>query len=97
MWILDNLEDVKSDMSVFHRVDDIAAMSARSFFPRAVRLGAYDGVVQFRAKVKNAAAAAESTPTRPGAAPVYNPREVKTVPESVLFAEHENSGWLERG
>lgn len=47
-WVVDNLEDVESDMSVFHRVDDIMTLPGSLFFSRAERLGAYTGVVQAR-------------------------------------------------
>ncbi len=96
MWVVDNLEDVKSDMSAFHRVDDIHAIPASVFFPRAERLGAYPGIISYRAKVKQLA---EQQPAAaPGSrAPIHNPREAKTVPAEVMLAEHQNSGWVERG
>lgn len=48
-WIHDHLADIESDMSAFHRVDDIWSMPARKFFPFAFRLAAYQGVMQARA------------------------------------------------
>lgn len=48
MWMLDHLPDIESDMSVFHRVDDIYSMPGPLFFSRAYRLPAYQGVMQAR-------------------------------------------------
>lgn len=48
LWTVDHLEDVESDMSVFHRVNDIYTMQGPRFFDYVLRLGAYMGVVQAR-------------------------------------------------
>jgi hypothetical protein len=45
-WVLDHLDDVASDMSVFHRVDDPWSMPAPRFFTLASRLHVYDGAVR---------------------------------------------------
>lgn len=45
MWVLDHLPDIESDMSVFHRVANIYDMDGPTFFSRAYRLGAYQGVI----------------------------------------------------
>jgi hypothetical protein len=47
-WVLDMLDDIASDMSAFHRVDDIEAMPTGRFFAFAARLPAYRGAVRFR-------------------------------------------------
>lgn len=47
--MVDHLDDLESDFSVFHRVDNIYAMPARRFVQLAVRLPAYQGVMAFRA------------------------------------------------
>lgn len=46
--MLDHLDDIESDLSVFHRVDDMWAMDGPRFFRLAVRLPAYEGVVRRR-------------------------------------------------
>lgn len=46
MWVLDYRDDVESDLSALHRVDDMATMPARRFFALVNRLGAYSGAVQ---------------------------------------------------
>lgn len=48
-WVPGHLADIESDMSVFHRVDDIRAMPAARFFQLAYRLDAYRGVMRERA------------------------------------------------
>ena len=48
MWVLDHLDDLESDFSVFHRVEDIYSMDGPRFFSRAIRISAYDGVMTAR-------------------------------------------------
>lgn len=50
MWVLENLEDIKSDFSAFHRVDEIEEIPASWFFPRARRLVAYKGALRLTAE-----------------------------------------------
>ncbi|MEV8610112.1 hypothetical protein AB0383_19670 [Amycolatopsis sp. NPDC051373] len=45
-WFFQHLEDVLSDMSVFHRVDELDQLPAAVFLPRMVRLPVYDGAVR---------------------------------------------------
>jgi hypothetical protein len=47
--MLDYLDDIASDMSVFHRVDDVMTLDGPTFFRLAWRLPAYTGVMQARA------------------------------------------------
>jgi hypothetical protein len=47
-WVLDYLPDLESDMSAFHRVDDIWSMPGARFFRLAWRLPAYEGVMRAR-------------------------------------------------
>lgn len=47
-WVLGSLDDLESDFSVFHRVDDMYALPAPKFFRQASRLFAYDGVLRRR-------------------------------------------------
>jgi hypothetical protein len=55
MWVLDRLEDVRSDLSVFHRVDDMESMPARAFCTYAERLVHYDGALAGSLRVELAA------------------------------------------
>ncbi|MFI9454461.1 hypothetical protein [Amycolatopsis sp. NPDC052450] len=45
-WFFAHIEDVLSDMSVFHRVDELDQLPASVFLPRMVRLALYDGAVR---------------------------------------------------
>ncbi|QKV74535.1 hypothetical protein [Amycolatopsis sp. Hca4] len=45
-WFFEHLDDVLSDMSVFHRVDELDELPAAVFLPRMVRLALYDGAVR---------------------------------------------------
>jgi hypothetical protein len=47
-WIAEFWEDIVSDMSVYHRVDDVAALTITRFLSLAVRLSAYGGVLRAR-------------------------------------------------
>lgn len=58
--MLDYLDDLESDFSVFHRVDDMRQMPARRFLVLADRLVHYEGA--FRAVVKAEAEAAANAP-----------------------------------
>lgn len=43
--MLSCLDDIRSDLSVFHRVDDMESMPARRFWPLVQRLYCYSGAV----------------------------------------------------
>jgi hypothetical protein len=45
MWVYYVLDDVCSDMSVYHRISDIRLLDAPTFFSLARRLPAYNGAV----------------------------------------------------
>ncbi|MDQ3760970.1 MAG: hypothetical protein M3460_04525 [Actinomycetota bacterium] len=46
--MLDHLDDLESDFSAIHRVDDIHILDGPRFFRLAYRLGAYSGVMAAR-------------------------------------------------
>lgn len=46
MWIDDHLDDIESDLSVFHRVDDVDDMLAPRFVKLAKRLAHYEGAIR---------------------------------------------------
>lgn len=75
MWTLDYEDDIASDLSAFHRVDDPMQIDGARFFVLAVRLAAYSGVLAARvAKIHadereagsgaHGAAVSRSTPER---------------------------------
>lgn len=83
--MLDYLDDVASDMSVFHRVDDITELAGPVFFRLVWRLPAYAGVLQARQ-------AAESQDAQPAAsAPAFAyggaPRDINPGTRATLAAE----------
>lgn len=45
LWLLDLTDEVASDLSVFHRIDDWESMSARRYCRLAPLLPAYGGAV----------------------------------------------------
>ena len=47
-WVLDHWADIESDMSVFHRIDDVDQMDAPRFFQLARRLIHYRGALRDR-------------------------------------------------
>jgi hypothetical protein len=68
--MLDYLDDIASDMSAFHRVDDVMELSGPVFFKLAWRLPAYAGVMQSRAI---AASHEESAAPASAQSPAYSP------------------------
>lgn len=48
MWILDYLDDIESDLSAVHRVDDMGSMPAGRFVRLVERLWHYPGAVRSR-------------------------------------------------
>ncbi len=49
MWVLDYLDDLESDFSAIHRIEDMYELDGPRFFSLAMRLAAYPGVMQVRA------------------------------------------------
>lgn len=62
---MEYLDDIASDMSAFHRVDDIRALSARTLFSMIPRLPAYSGVMRHRAESEMQAARGPVSPAAP--------------------------------
>lgn len=79
--MFDNIYDVQSDLSVFHRVDDMGAMDIELFLSRAVRLPAYAGATRARLDLQRAAQAPSATPSWTPAAAQADPDN--TPPEVV--------------
>lgn len=51
LWIDEYIEDIRSDLSVFHRVDDMDSMPALRFLAFVERLAHYDGAIRHGAIV----------------------------------------------
>lgn len=71
------LDVIDSDMSVFHRVDDIRAMASPRFFFLAERLVYYDGALRARLRLDHA-----RMQTQPPAAGVAGSPSVVAAPPS---------------
>ncbi len=90
MWVVDYLDDLESDFSVFHRVDDIYALDGPRFLRLALRIFAYDGVLAARLRAEQ-----EDAPGVGGvgrAAPQQQPERQVSLAE--MQAQH--GGWIER-
>lgn len=48
VWVLDHLDDIASDLSVFHRIDAPSTLAGPEYFKLAMRLYCYAGVMQQR-------------------------------------------------
>jgi hypothetical protein len=64
--MVDCWDDIESDMSVLHRIDDMWSLPAARFFKLAWRLSAYPGVLHSRS-VQAAPAAEEAQERSPAA------------------------------
>lgn len=81
--MLNHLDDLASDFSVFHRVDDMGALPARAFFALAERLSAYQGIVAARAAIQ----AAEEDPEPSGLPERRETPSDQVTPRAVLEAD----------
>ena len=71
MWVLDHLADIESDLSRFHRIDDLHDLDGPKFFRLIWRLSAYGGVMAMR--LQDQQFVAEPAPA-PAPAPTPTPR-----------------------
>lgn len=54
LWFVAHLEDVRSDMSTYHRIEDMECMPSDRFFSFAERLPSYTGACQARYRLESA-------------------------------------------
>jgi hypothetical protein len=91
MWVLPRLDDIASDLSVFHRVDDLTALDGPTFFRLAWRLPAYQGVM--RARLEAEQEEHDQSPTAPRAAePQSGGREWNPGTQTTLMADPNLKG-----
>ncbi|MEV8615693.1 hypothetical protein AB0383_48710 [Amycolatopsis sp. NPDC051373] len=64
-WFFEHLDDVLSDMSMFHRIDHIDQVPASRFLPLMVRLGLYDGAVLHAVRTEAESAQSDSHAVAP--------------------------------
>lgn len=83
------LEDLRSDFSAIHRVDEIERMAAPRFFALAYRIDAYPGVMQIRIRAEAAKGrpAAQSFPREMSAA-----QWLEAHPQAVAQVNTEREG-----
>lgn len=90
--MLEHRDDIKSDMSVFHRVDveEVEQMPARRYFMLALRLPAYSGALTARLS-----AAATAKIPEPSTAPVATPAPTAARADrtGVRTGPHPGSSW----
>lgn len=84
---MDYVEDVASDLSVFHRVDDWQSMPGPLYFARAVRLHVYEGCMRARVEEVAQRGQAPTSASRPA-----NAQPAK-VSEETWLAQH--SDWID--
>jgi len=68
-WIAEFWEDIVSDMSVYHRVDDLAALTITRFLSLVVRLSAYGGALRTRFTAQTAGTASPANVPAAGIVP----------------------------
>lgn len=93
MWVLDYEADIESDLSAFHRIDDVSSMDGPRYFLLAPRLPAYRGAL--RARIE-----AERERENDQAPVAQNPRAASPaapsrVPDSVMLARLQTEGLAE--
>lgn len=85
--MLEHLDDIESDMSVFHRVDDIYKMEGPRFFRMAFRLAAYSGVMAARLQAEHDKPSHTTAPVNtPPAAKKYMQQHQRTQVDDVRMA-----------
>lgn len=96
MWTQDYEDDIASDLSAFHRVDDPMTIDGPRYFMLAARLPAYTGVVAARVeKLRQDEREAGRSP-HSAAQPHSTPEKPMRVSDDVALATLAAEGWAER-
>lgn len=69
IWVLDHLGDLESDLSRFHRIDDLEQLDGPKFFRLIWRVSTYGGVMGMRLEEERRSLGPVPTATAP-ASPV---------------------------
>lgn len=94
IWVVEHLDDLESDFSVFHRVEDMLNLDAPRFFRFAHRMPAYRGVMRARVEQEEMEREGlagtrrpvqQQTVQRPTYQPIRAPRDAKQVELSALM------------
>jgi hypothetical protein len=88
--VLRHLDDIASDMSVFHQVRDIWTVPGAWFFRMAYRLAAYEGVMRARVLAEQE----EATPAQaePHSAPYAPQRDINPGTKTALQVDPAFAG-----
>jgi hypothetical protein len=84
-WVTEYVQDIESDLSVFHRVDDVDQLTIPRYLMLAPRLSAYDGAL--RAKLRNQPA--QRPPAEMRGVPLAADGSGDTPPEVVARLKRE--------
>lgn len=85
--MLDHVDDIASDMSVFHRIDDVTTLDGPTFFRLAWRLPAYTGVMQARAIAESETSGPQSAAQQPFTYSAPARRDVNPGTKATLMSE----------
>jgi hypothetical protein len=93
-WVPDLLDDVASDLSVFHRVDDWTRLSSERFFVLARRLVHYPGAVRFElTRLAERTAPPVSTPDRDEVAQVTSLDDARRLRDELRRRRYPAEQW----
>jgi len=100
LWVLEMEGDVESDLSVFHRVDDMYRMGSRRWAVLVPRLSAYGGAVQYRLRTwdqqeteQQAPASTPAPAVQPGRTPAGGGVEVQIAADGTPMLPGPPSPW----
>ncbi len=96
MWVLDYEDDIASDLSVFHRVDDVMTLDGPRYFALAPLLAAYAGVMQARVIKLREDEKEGRSGAHSAARPMSTPERPSRVSDDVALATLALEGWAER-
>lgn len=86
--MLDHLDDIASDLSAFHRVDDMLALAGPMFFKLVWRLPCYAGAMQQRVLAEQEASVAPNA----GASSRAYGQDINPGTQATLMAAPEFAG-----
>lgn len=87
-WVWEVWDDIASDLSVFHRIDDPDTLTIPAFIAKAVRLSAYTGAVRARFAQQSAGTASPADVPTGGAIP-REPAGGDTPPEVIAAIKRQ--------
>lgn len=93
LWLSDLRDDVESDLSVFHRIEEMETMPAPRFLRLACRLHAYSGAVAARWRLRESEQQApEPTPEPQPVRPVMSAARFRRGAPSSVWSRATSGG-----